>query len=240
MLALSVAILCVVACGPRPAASFHAAAGGRSFAATVGGRCAARSQAVRRTCTPVSQGDARGSKLGLRMASDDETAITRRDGLTRAALYILGAPAASAVVCARTAAAETSVSAVATPAVATKAGGAAIMSAEKVFCDQAVSRLVNANTAQEVYIVGTAHISAVSAELVRDTIRLVGPNKIMVELDSQRVKKRQAAAPADASAAAVPADTPPPSSLWDLVRAGMPLHYDTILHNDICMRVSPK
>jgi len=96
------------------------------------------------------------------------------------------------------------------------------MSPQVVLCDQAVSRLVNAETAQEVYVIGTAHISTLSAELVRDTIRIVQPDQVMIELDSQRVKKR-APAPASAtsSAGAAPKEKPPPATFWDLVKAGM-------------------
>jgi len=163
--------------------------------------------------------------MGLRSQKmiADETAVTRRQGLAKAILYVVGAPMAAAAVSTRS-------PAVLLPAapLPTQAGGAAVMSAEEVFCDQAVSRLLNANTGQEVYIVGTAHISAVSAELVRDTIRLVRPNKIMVELDSQRVKKR-APVSSSATTGASP-DTPPPSSLWDLVKAGNLLH-TTLLHS---------
>lgn len=94
------------------------------------------------------------------------------------------------------------------------------MSPQVVLCDQAVSRLVNAETAQEVYVIGTAHISTLSAELVRDTIRIVQPDQVMIELDSQRVKKR-APAPASAtsSAGAAPNEKPPPATFWDLVKA---------------------
>jgi len=148
----------------------------------------------------------------------DETAVTRRQGLARAILYVVGAPMAAAAVSTRSAGAAQPAVLLPGAPLPTQAGGAAVMSAEEVFCDQAVSRLLNANTGQEVYIVGTAHISAVSAELVRDTIRLVRPNKIMVELDSQRVKKR---APVLSSATTgASSDTPAPSSLWDLVKAG--------------------
>jgi pheromone shutdown protein TraB len=106
------------------------------------------------------------------------------------------------------------------PAVVVPTAREPIMKAQEVLCDQAVSRLVNAETGQEVYIVGTAHISKLSAELVRDTIRLTKPDKIMVELDSQRVKKRVSLPPpadGDNAVAAAP-DKPAPTSVWDLIK----------------------
>ena len=95
------------------------------------------------------------------------------------------------------------------------------MPPQVVLCDQAVSRLVNTKTAQEVYVIGTAHVSTLSAELVRDTIRLVQPDQVMVELDSQRVKKR-APAPAGATSSAGSAanEKLPPATFWGLVKAG--------------------
>ena len=72
-------------------------------------------------------------------------------------------------------------------------------------CDQAVSKLVATGGAArtELYIIGTAHVSEVSAELVRDVIRTVKPDTIMLELDASRVRRAMPAASdaGDASAA---------------------------------------
>ena len=198
--------LCAVACGPSPASSFQ----------TV--RPMPLTSWTRTSRQALSTGRSRVMGLRSQKMMVDETAVTRRQGLARAILYVVGAPMAAAAVSTRSAGAAQPAVLLPGAPLPTQAGGAAVMSAEEVFCDQAVSRLLNANTGQEVYIVGTAHISAVSAELVRDTIRLVRPNKIMVELDSQRVKKR---APVLSSATTgASSDTPAPSSLWDLVKAG--------------------
>jgi hypothetical protein len=82
--------------------------------------------------------------------------------------------------------------------------------------------------------VGTAHVSRLSAELVRDTIRLTHPDNVMVELDSKRVKvkARQGPTPDEAEPSADTAASPPPerdpppdkppSSLMDLIKTGAP------------------
>ena len=156
----------------------------------------------------AGQSRCRHALPALRMAgARDGRPMTRRDGLQRAAL------AAAAWVSTRVNADAGTLTAEA-PA----APDSGVVSPERVFCDDAVSRMVNAETGQEVYIVGTAHISALSAELVRNTIRLVKPDRVMVELDSQRVKKRQPPAGGAASAKDEGAN-PPPSSIWELLRA---------------------
>ena len=142
---------------------------------------------------------------------DSETTMARRTSLKVAAAYLVGLPTAGSIISARAVNAETAAK-----------QAPAVMSPEVVFCDQAVSRLVNSETKQEVYIVGTAHISTLSAELVRDTIRLVQPDRVMVELDAQRVKKRAPTAADEASSSDSTSDNkPPPTSVWGLVKAGV-------------------
>ncbi|KAH8051107.1 TraB-like protein [Aureococcus anophagefferens] len=51
-------------------------------------------------------------------------------------------------------------------------------------CDEAVSALANGKST--VYLVGTAHVSDVSARLVAETIDAVRPTLVMVELDGKR------------------------------------------------------
>jgi len=55
-------------------------------------------------------------------------------------------------------------------------------------CDQAVSHLVDKASGREIYLIGTAHISNVSAALVDTTIRAVKPSLIAVELDASRLR----------------------------------------------------
>ncbi|CAM9490292.1 unnamed protein product [Ascophyllum nodosum] len=57
----------------------------------------------------------------------------------------------------------------------------------KPLCDDAVSYLRNPTKQSEVWIVGTAHISNSSAELVGSVIREIKPQVVMLELDIQRV-----------------------------------------------------
>ena len=71
-------------------------------------------------------------------------------------------------------------------------------------CDDAVAVWSNGN--RQVYIVGTAHVSEKSAELVAQTIDAVQPTLVMLELDRKRLK----GAPAAASSAASSASTPQP------------------------------
>eukprot|EP00667_Euglena_gracilis_P012304 EG_transcript_12631 len=67
-------------------------------------------------------------------------------------------------------------------------GGKAGATSTIICDDQAVSHLVGPG-GQEVYLVGTAHISNISAQLVRTVIREVQPDTVMVELDASRFKK---------------------------------------------------
>jgi hypothetical protein len=61
-------------------------------------------------------------------------------------------------------------------------------SAASVVCtDQAVSHLVGPN-GREVFLIGTAHISNISAELVKNVVREVRPETVMLELDAGRIK----------------------------------------------------
>ncbi len=53
-------------------------------------------------------------------------------------------------------------------------------------CDDAVAVWSNGN--RQVYIVGTAHVSEKSAELVAQTIDAVQPTLVMLELDRKRLK----------------------------------------------------
>ena len=55
-------------------------------------------------------------------------------------------------------------------------------------CDQAISHLVDESGKRDLYLIGTAHISSLSAALVEQTIRSVRPDLVMVELDESRVK----------------------------------------------------
>jgi pheromone shutdown protein TraB len=54
-------------------------------------------------------------------------------------------------------------------------------------CNDAISHLVGND--QDVYLIGTAHISADSAELVRQLIQAVQPDLVCLELDEKRVAK---------------------------------------------------
>jgi len=56
-------------------------------------------------------------------------------------------------------------------------------------CDPAVSHMIDPRTNKEVFLIGTAHISNISALLVQDTVRAVRPDVVMVELDASRVAK---------------------------------------------------
>lgn len=53
-------------------------------------------------------------------------------------------------------------------------------------CDDAVS-LLRGPSGREVVLIGTAHISEQSAALVRETIRLLRPDVVMIELDPKRI-----------------------------------------------------
>lgn len=54
-------------------------------------------------------------------------------------------------------------------------------------CDDAISHLRNPKTGQDIYMIGTAHISNESAILVRSTIRALRPQTVMLELDASRI-----------------------------------------------------
>ena len=77
-------------------------------------------------------------------------------------------------------------------------------------CDEAVSLLRKGD--QEVFLVGTAHVSKYSAQLVADTIDAVKPTLIMVELDAKRVSGFGGTADA-------PAKKLPPANLGQRVGA---------------------
>jgi uncharacterized protein YbaP (TraB family) len=55
-------------------------------------------------------------------------------------------------------------------------------------CDTSVSVWRSPDTGRKVYLVGTAHISATSAELAGDVIDDVRPDAVFVELDAKRIK----------------------------------------------------
>ncbi|KAM3573575.1 hypothetical protein VYU27_004485 [Nannochloropsis oceanica] len=54
-------------------------------------------------------------------------------------------------------------------------------------CNDAISHLRNPKTGQDIYMIGTAHISNESAILVRSTIRALRPQTVMLELDASRI-----------------------------------------------------
>ena len=56
-------------------------------------------------------------------------------------------------------------------------------------CSDAVTILKNINRNQEVVVIGTAHISEDSANLVREIIRKIKPDTVMIELDRKRIGK---------------------------------------------------
>ena len=68
-------------------------------------------------------------------------------------------------------------------------------------CDDAVALWSNGN--RQVYIVGTAHVSEKSADLVAQTIDAVQPTLVMLELDRKRMKGAPAAAAPPIIAAAL-------------------------------------
>ncbi|GBG71632.1 hypothetical protein CBR_g9048 [Chara braunii] len=65
--------------------------------------------------------------------------------------------------------------------------------------ESTVTYLKNWENGAEVYLVGTAHISQKSAEEVRDLVRRVQPDYVMVELDQKRFEKLQRARAHDQS-----------------------------------------
>ena len=58
-------------------------------------------------------------------------------------------------------------------------------------CDDAISHLRDPKTGKEIYLIGTAHISNASAQLVRTTIREIKPQTVMLELDEGRINRVQ-------------------------------------------------
>jgi len=74
-------------------------------------------------------------------------------------------------------------------------------------CDQSISLLKNEATGREVYLIGTAHVSQLSAELVRDTIRSQRPDTVMIELDKKRIKSSMGPKREE------------PQSVWQLLRS---------------------
>jgi len=71
------------------------------------------------------------------------------------------------------------------PSCATQATAAV---AKNPLCDSSITTVKSA-TGQEITLIGTAHISEDSALLVRDAIRYVQPDTVMVELDPSRAGK---------------------------------------------------
>ena len=67
-------------------------------------------------------------------------------------------------------------------------------------CDEAVTRLSDGRA--DVFLIGTAHISNLSARLVATLIDEVRPDLIMLELDAKRVKQPPGGSPTSAYAAA--------------------------------------
>jgi len=55
-------------------------------------------------------------------------------------------------------------------------------------CDQSISLLKNPTDGRVMYLIGTAHVSQLSADLVRDTIRREQPDTVMIELDKKRMR----------------------------------------------------
>jgi len=78
-------------------------------------------------------------------------------------------------------------------------------------CDDAISELRNDATGQVIYLIGTAHVSELSARLVEETIRAKKPDTVMIELDKKRV--RSSIGPRKE-----PTDTTP-QSFWQLARS---------------------
>lgn len=121
-------------------------------------------------------------------------AASRRGALA----ILLGAPAAAF---AQAAQVEALAAATAAPA----PGGTGLT------CDDAISELRNDATGQVIYLIGTAHVSELSARLVEETIRAKKPDTVMIELDKKRV--RSSIGPRKE-----PTDTTP-QSFWQLARS---------------------
>ena len=56
-------------------------------------------------------------------------------------------------------------------------------------CSDSITILRSAITGKEIFLIGTAHISEESAELVRNVIKKVKPDVVMIELDPKRLGK---------------------------------------------------
>ncbi len=103
-------------------------------------------------------------------------------------------------------------------------GGNALALEKAAFpeCSTNIVVLHDAAHDRDVVMVGTAHISADSAELVRRTIRTVRPDTVMIELDSKRAR---------IAGNDLRFEVPKPSNsdapLVSLVAATAPLHTDT-------------
>ena len=79
-------------------------------------------------------------------------------------------------------------------------------------CDPSVTTLRVPGTSKQVTLVGTAHISDKSAKLVRDVVRRVRPDSVMVELDPLRAAKlRPGTAGIDAQVVAAATSSPSPA-----------------------------
>ena len=86
-------------------------------------------------------------------------------------------------------------------------------SAPNPLCDPLVSQLKGPD-GKEVYLVGTAHISQESAALVRNVIRAVKPDTVMIELDASRAGRMMppgGGAPTLATAPPAPPEKKKPS-----------------------------
>lgn len=83
-------------------------------------------------------------------------------------------------------------------------------------CDPAVSLLSQGD--KEITLIGTAHISEESAELVRRVIREVRPDTVMLELDSERAARMPALTRGDGSLAAAAEAAPPASDRTNNLR----------------------
>ncbi|KAJ1474572.1 hypothetical protein T484DRAFT_1831867 [Baffinella frigidus] len=163
--------------------------------------CAAAPRAlVQQRCTAHRL--AQAPVLPLRMAAGDQPPgegtsvgisqaglVSRRAALAGAFAVGFGAaaPAWAAV------SESTVVAPAAAPAAVADVPVVADAAAPEQKCDAAVSHLVKSD-GSEIYLIGTAHISKDSAILVRDVIRAVRPDAVMVELDETRIRTVAAAA----------------------------------------------
>ncbi len=84
--------------------------------------------------------------------------------------------------------------------------------AANALCDDAISHLRNPKTGQEIYMIGTAHISNTSALLVRSTIRELRPQTVMLELDASRIGRISNPSPPADGGGTTPTPPPAPST----------------------------